>query len=427
MSIGKRSDIGTGRCIQAESQQAEPTCNDKQPAQQVPAPSSQIAAASVSTLDSLTVLKSLAGQANKQVIAREGADPEIRGYSAGKYFLVLETPVANIGDLSSLLQSVEKHNAALVIRGAPRPDLDLKQKHRRTKENFQTPRNGRKWILIDFDKIPLPSGLSLQQNVAAVCEFLITLLPHEFHAASYHWQLSSRAGLGDPSIASMHIWFWLNRPVSDAQLKAWGVWWNAKAGLKIVDTALFNDVQAHYTAAPQFVGMSDPFASRSGLVCKALDYVALVLPPTQELQKRASGANAPPVQTSGGFEAILGEIGDHSGGQGFHLPIIRAAASYVATHGREATDIEALYEVLSARVVAADRSHHDAGYVEHMASREHIIPAIEDAIAKYGHGRNARHKARQLPDVPPYFTGNAVSAAKASATLKKAIQGFFGP
>jgi hypothetical protein len=226
----------------------------------------------------------------------------------------------------------------------------------------------------------------------------------------------------------MHIWFWFDRPISDAQLKAWGKSHNAKMGQKIVDTALFNDVQAHYTAAPMFMGMADPFPVRSGLVRKRLDEVVLQLPaPSGRTKASADDTELLPLQPSGGFEAILGEIGDHPGGDGFHVPIIRAVASYVAREGAENLDIEALYEIVRARVLAADKSHHDTAYVERMASREHIIPAIEQAIAKFGQSSRARRKPRQVPGVAPHFAGRRLSAALASAALRQAIDGFFRP
>ncbi len=276
-------------------------------------------------------------------------------------------------------------------------------------------------MCIDFDKIQLPPGLNLQ-DIGAVCEHLIALLPAEFHGASYHWQLSSSAGIKDPSIVSLHLWFWLDRPVPDALLRGWALHWNSQVGTKLIDPALFNDVQAHYTAAPIFEGLRDPFPVRSGLVRKEVDEVALRLPRAKKTPPARVGAKLP--QPGGGFEAFLRQIGDHEGGSGFHNPIIRAVASYVATHGRDGTDIEALYGIVRARVLAADRSKHDDAYVEGMASREHIIPAIEQASAKFGEP-NPRRKSRQIPGARPHYTSKPATAAQSSAILQDVISGFF--
>jgi hypothetical protein len=336
--------------------------------------------------------------------------------------------VSNLAELSSALTTLESMPNCFVIRGAPAPGLDCTRAQQRTKTNFQTPVRGGHWVLIDFDKVPLPDALRLADGVAAVCEYLITLLPPEFHHASYHWQLSSSAGIGDPSVVSMHLWFWLDRPIADTDLKTWGSAWNAAnkdrvAGKSIIDTRLFNDVQAHYTAAPTFVGMSDPFPVRSGLVRKSVDEVAITLPPRSTKRERGDAVDGV-ILKARGFEAILTEIGDHSGGRGFHGPIIRAVASYASTHGRHGTDIEALYEAVRARVLAADRSRHDDEHIEKAASREHIIPAIEQALAKFG-GPSPRRKSRQIEGVAPHFTSKPIAPVEATGQLRSHIAAFF--
>lgn len=154
--------------------------------------------------------------------------------------------------------------------------------------------------------------------------------------------------------------------------------------------------------------------------------MALKLPAPTAGQRGGTASSAAPFESGGGFEAILGQIGDHPGGQGFHLPIIRAVASFVATNGAD-IDIETLFDAVRARILAADRSSHDDRYVEHVASREQIVPEIARAIAKFGHKSPARHKPRQIPGVPPHFTGRALSADAASALLKEEIRSFFGP
>jgi hypothetical protein len=336
--------------------------------------------------------------------------------------------VSNLAELSSALTTLESMPNCFVIRGAPAPGLDCTRAQQRTKTNFQTPVRGGHWVLIDFDKVPLPDALRLADGVAAVCEYLITLLPPEFHHASYHWQLSSSAGIGDPSVVSMHLWFWLDRPIPDAYLKAWGSAWNAAnkhrvAGKSIIDTRLFNDVQAHYTAAPTFVGMADPFPVRSGLVRKSVDVVAIKLPPRSDKRERLDGVDCA-ILKARGFEAILAEIGDHAGGSGFHDPIIRAVASYASTQGRGNTDTEALYEAVRARVLAADRSAHNDAYIEKMASREHIVPAIEQALEKFG-GASPRRKSRKIEGLAPHFSGKPESAATASMRLRGLVEAFF--
>ena len=57
----------------------------------------------------------------------------------------------------------------------------------------------------------------------------------------------------------VHLWYWLERPCSDAEMKAW------LSGCP-VDLRLFNPTQIHLTANPQFTeGATDPYPNRSGL------------------------------------------------------------------------------------------------------------------------------------------------------------------
>jgi hypothetical protein len=382
------------------------------------------AGAALVATDSITILKCDTGTASKRVIACPGSAPVIEDYNAGFKFFFMKVPVSNLKEMSEALRAAETVPRALVIRGAPRAGLEPTKPHQRLKTNYVTPPAGRRWILIDVDKIALPPGMSLHQDVDAVCEYVVGLLPDEFHDVSYHWQLSSRAGLGDPAVVSMHLWFWLNRPIPDVNLKRWGKWWNERSGKKIIDTALFNDVQAHYTAAPLFVGMTNPFPVRSGLRSKGADEVALKLPP---VSARKTATRAASVESSGGFDEILSEIGDHPGGQGFHNPIIRAAASYVSTHGRDETNVEALYEVIRTRVLEAeaDRAKHDDAYVDEMASREHIMAAITTALDKFGNADNPRRKSRLIDGIAPRFKANPISVEEASRELKAVIDDFF--
>jgi len=187
--------------------------------------------------DAITILKSRSGLASKRIVAGPDGSITIEGYDGGYLFNVFEEAVWNITSLSTKLSVVEAQRDCFVIRGAPREGLDCSHPQRRQKVKFQTPPSGRRWVLIDFDKIALPPGVSLQQDIGAVCEHLIGLLPVEFHEASYHWQLSSSAGIAEASIASLHLWFWLDRPIPDAQLKAWSKHWNAAANVKLIDGA----------------------------------------------------------------------------------------------------------------------------------------------------------------------------------------------
>ncbi|MCX7144190.1 MAG: hypothetical protein NT123_24770 [Proteobacteria bacterium] len=338
--------------------------------------------------DSITILQ--CGKnctASKRFYLDEAGEIKRIDFNAGMFFDVTTKPVSGIRTLSDVLLELERRPNALVIRGnqidaSGRPNRSL-----RRKTHFATPPEGRRWAL-----------------------------PAEFHQCSYHYQLSSSAGMGDPSKVSAHLWFWLTEPWPDTKIKEWAKAVNLTAGYKLVDPALFNDVQAHYTAAPIFDGVANPIPVRSGLVEKAVHAVAIrvIEMPTTE-RAMTTGAYAP----SPGFEGFLAAIGDHSGGHGFHGPIIQAIASYASTNGRDATDVELLYNTINARVLSADRSQHDDSYIERAASREQIMPAIESALAKFGDA--AKHKSRITSGVEAHFPSHAESNAVAQKKLRDVI------
>lgn len=391
-------------------------------------------------LDTVQILWTAPGKLASKQFHKASSTSEVikRDYDAGYSFVVLAPwPVNSIYELSPLLQAAEELPEALVIRGAPvTTDIVGSRAQRRGSGEgadfvgtFRTPAPGRCYAMIDIDKYVLPRGWTLNQtSVPKICEHLVQQLPKEFHNVSYHWQLSSSAGIGDPRVVSMHLWFWFDRPVPDADLKVWAKRINTAAGKKLVDDALFQHVQAHYTAAPIFTGMDDPFPRRSGLVQKVDDSVALVLPeretPVTPVKTSTAGAAARDVQVGAGFDYHLGQIGDHAGGAGFHGSIIRAAASYVATHGADGTDVEELYTMISERVLAADASQHDAGYITHMASREHIIPAINSALPRFGKSARPR-KSRLYTDLAPHYIAETISVVEAQQWLDAQIADLF--
>ena len=375
----------------------------------------QVALAAAAAIDTVTILVTKPGNlATKQFSkATRRSKVVMQAYNAGYLYSAL-TPVGvnNINDLSVVLGYCEQNPNTLIIRGEPVADAAIGAWVRRTGSgegsdftgNFKTPEEGRHYLEIDVDKLPLPSGMTLDcASIGKICEHIIHLLPAEFHDVSYHWQLSSSAGVFDNTKVSAHFWFWLTKPVPDAALKRWAKHVNKVAGIKLVDDALFQHVQPHYVAAPLFNGMADPFPVRSGLVVKSCDRVDLQLPPLELATNVGGGASCGSFNTNSGsgFDYHLGQIGDHLGGDGFHMPIVQAAASYVGEHGTEGTDVETLLSTIKQRVLTADASKHSTGEIEARASRDHIMSAITSALHKYGNAASQRRKARRLVGLTP--------------------------
>lgn len=205
------------------------------------------------------------------------ADGTILPFNDAKYYRMAVREVGNMTELSALLTHIESKPHTCLIRGAyvgddvakPRDLPDAERAHpgfrpglvRRALDYFDDqPLHA---VLIDVDGFTPLTCDALDTPEEAIAEFVHTVLPMEWAGASYHWQLSS--SFGHPSKAAKglmaHLWFWLERPLTSAQLKAW-----AKASKLAADTALFNPVQAHFTANPVFEGCEDPVAVRSGFV-----------------------------------------------------------------------------------------------------------------------------------------------------------------
>ncbi|MBT4608648.1 MAG: hypothetical protein HOC05_01315, partial [Gemmatimonadetes bacterium] len=248
-------------------------------------------------------------------------------------------------------------------------------------------------MLIDADKVENPEALDPTSVEAMV--YLRTLLPPEFQNVTCSYNLSASAGLSDSDRISGHLWFYLDRPVGQQELKEW------LAGYP-VDNHLFNTVHQHYVAAPVFSGeLEDPVAVRKGLLHGDSDAVAV--PETDisiSTYSRHSGDGAG-LQAARGYEAKMALMGDGEGKEGCHGVITPAIASYMTRRGPGA-DREALKADIRQRVAAAhwDRSKHPEDYIAHEVSDEVLDLSIQDWIDKaFVRGAGYEVSERDEPNV----------------------------
>ncbi|MDA9998768.1 hypothetical protein N9E15_03635 [Planktomarina temperata] len=196
----------------------------------------------------LTVLTSATG--HPLVKSFSGPDVIQQPFSTGSLFNVSEEPVSDLQSLSALLQRLENDPTHTVIRGSLKDGQNSPVP--RNKETFiATPRQ---WCMIDIDSLSWDGDLSDQQ---AMVSYAIQQLPVEFQAAGCWYHFSSSMGI--KAGINVHLWFWLERTCSDNELKTW------ISGCP-VDMRMFNPIQIHLTANPQFSdGAVDPYPNRSGL------------------------------------------------------------------------------------------------------------------------------------------------------------------
>lgn len=194
-------------------------------------------------------------------------DGHIQQYAKLRNFKPHEITVGDIHELSALLTRIEPESNKLIIRGgfcgmdeAPnRETIEYAGRVRRLKKLFED--IARHWVLIEVDGYPTQADPILEPE-AATEEYIAKELPEAFHGRSYHWQLSNSAGHTRKPHLRVHIWFWLETPYTSAQLREWANAYGLKA-----DKSVFDEIQIHYTASPQFApGVSCPVKVRSRFV-----------------------------------------------------------------------------------------------------------------------------------------------------------------
>ena len=141
-----------------------------------------------------------------------GSGLEEQPFSIGKEFNVTEEPVSDLQSLSKILQKLENDPTSTIIRGSlveGQTNLVL-----RNKDTFTaTPRQ---WCMLDIDSLAWDGDIKDQKVMLA---HAIEQLPIEFQSVDCYYHFSSSMGI-KPGIR-VHLWFWLERPCSDDEMKAW--------------------------------------------------------------------------------------------------------------------------------------------------------------------------------------------------------------
>lgn len=252
--------------------------------------------------DSLTVISSAGLRLTK---VWDSATGKPQGYERAQQVSVQERYVADIYQLSALLDELETERNSCIIRGkfighAKAGELyaqEITQDAKRGKV-LKVPKDGYTlrrltffkeqplhFFYIDIDSFG-PQGVDpVLEPEAAIEQYITQALPACFQGITYHWQLSSGAGHPDnPGVLKAHVAFWLSRAHVGEDLDAW-----VKANQLPIDVTVFRTVQPNYTAAPVFVnGVQDPVPKRSGLCQGYLgDEVELVIQPSILLRAKA--------------------------------------------------------------------------------------------------------------------------------------------
>lgn len=353
-------------------------------------------------------------------------------YDRATYFKAEGVEVNGIHELSRLLSNLESDSHRFIVRGLLADDVDtstvIRRRMRRGDGGIGNPNEypfldePQPWAMIDVDKLPLPQSIDLLQQPEEAVRYVISQLPEEFHDVDVHWQLSSSAGLSpDDHVISVHLCYWLDKPVSNEMLRRWARAVDFQHSRRLVDPALFNPVQPHYTASPTFgKGIDDPFVgNRSGFLSwQQGDVVSIDLSILKSSSAHSSVSHKHHMIQSDvrGFENILATMGDHEGGSGFYDPLLRSTASYVGRVGgdRASDEREALKEFLRHKIDQANQTNHSVGEIDHYTSDSFLDGLIRGAIEKFG----------DRSQLPPYFDTKALTLEQGEQELERAIIDF---
>ena len=218
--------------------------------------------------DTVTIITSVTD--NQIVKAFGGSEHQSLKFSPGEKFLVTQHPVHDLQSLASVIGGLEDKLTKAVIRG--RPLLPENCPVARQSQNFSS--TSHHWCMIDIDSLLWDGDL---QDHEATLAYATSQLPVTFQQADCWYHFSSSMGI--KAGIRVHLWYWLDRPCSDAEMKAW------LSGYP-VDLRLFNPIQIHLTANPQFIGgASDPYPKRSGMFEAGNQITTVSIP--DDLESRA--------------------------------------------------------------------------------------------------------------------------------------------
>jgi hypothetical protein len=216
---------------------------------------------------------------------------QTRSYDKGYLFSFSTPPVACLDDLAGVLDSLGRHSCVIygrLIEGTSMPCRRLLNPDAKTGDPATIEDAAHPWLLLDIDKLAIEGDVfdPVTEPERAV-EYARSKLPSEFHGARCLWRLTSSAGIGKRDSISMRLGFWLDRPLTGAEAKAW------LTG-KIADCAIYTPNQVIYAAKPVFTGgRVDPVPKRSGILegraaVASRDFSAAVLDRMPRPERRAT-------------------------------------------------------------------------------------------------------------------------------------------
>lgn len=217
--------------------------------------------------------------------------------------------INNLQELHSLLVELQIQPNSVIIRGRFNGDGDSRQPHRRLTELYDDiPHH---WFCVDVDDIPLEEIDAA--DAVSQHQVIVKNIP-ELQGAPCIFQFSASAGLSDKGKIKAHLWFWNKRKLSSKEVKR--VFADHK---QLVDLALFNAVQIHYTAQPIFVETPCAIDQRTHFVAGDVE-LDLRVPPVRKQNITTTGGLDLSKDTCG----LVSEIGPGNHNKGIYRAFLSA-------------------------------------------------------------------------------------------------------
>jgi hypothetical protein len=339
-----------------------------------------------------------------------------------------ESPVWDIGSLSDVLLTASCNTTICAIRGGIRSGFEAAVLRpngvRRLAYDRPDEQDGqaafqeraRRWVACDLDSFPLPEHIDPIVDIEHVIDAAIERLPPEFRSASCFWQLTSGHGIKRGGRA--RLFFWLSRPVTNAEATRW-------IPKSIADPAVHRTVQPIYIAAPILPpGQTDFLSTRCGLRVGELDEVAV--PDLTAWTRDVAGST--PRRTSlfvDSVDAALDLMGDppeFPNGQGFHAPIDAAFKAATQEFGAD-LDQEALLAQVASKLRERIGRRGDAYLNRRIRdARPWLSWLVKKAQEREARGPTVAPRGHRLP---AYFTGPAdpsdVALSQQTATIRNVV------
>ena len=269
--------------------------------------------------DTLSILREIGGHTVGKVWTRsEEGRWASQDYGHHKVWNYESASVDGVRSFYDLVRGLGQLRDAVFIRGRGSPgrvapftpgQKGRQQVLRRSKgEKAFFEEQSLRSLMIDADKVVVTAAYDLTRaddRDRLAVDVLREVMPAEWWKASFGYQLSSSTGAGGVTQlnpgdrASVHYFFWLSEPRSNAELKRYlrvnAVLADAhdEGSGKLsqgVDPAILNPVQPNYVADPVFQDwrgqpLPDPLPSRWGFFTGEADSVTITIPTVETQQK----------------------------------------------------------------------------------------------------------------------------------------------